>query len=313
MPRSLVLPLLIFLGWFGPAQPTRADDHEFEVQTLQFQSDRAAKLRAEDGWLSVAGLFWPKPGDSRIGSAPDSEIPLRAGTPATVGTLTLASDGPGDKPGAATFQPAPGVDVRLNGQPFQGGSIQSDAAGATADVLAVGDLRFILLRRNNRYALRLKDNASPTRLDFAGLRWYPPAEDWVVVGTFHPYAIPRTIAFETIIGGQDVLPSPGTVTFEVNGQTHTLQAATETSDGKLWFVFRDATAGQTTPANGRQLTADPPRGGIVILDFNQAINLPCAYIDHATCPIAPPQNRLPIAIHAGERLPKPRPSEAKAH
>ena len=291
--------------------PARAADPAYRAEIERFHQSREASLRAEDGWLSVAGLFWPRPGANRIGSAEGSEIRLRAGAPATVGVLTLAADGPEGKPGAATFQPDPGVAVRLNGQPFTGGSIQSDASGAKADVLAVGDFRFILLRRNEKYALRLKDNASPTRLDFAGLRWFPTDENWRVVATFQPYPIPRSMTFDTIIGGQDVLPSPGTVTFEHNGQTHTLQAATESTDGKLWLVFRDATAGKTTPGNARQLTTDAPQGGIVILDFNKAINLPCAYISHATCPVAPSQNRLPLAINAGEQTPRPGPSASK--
>ncbi len=114
------------------------------------------------------------------------------------------------------------------------------------------------------------------------------------------------------MGGRDVMPCPGTVTFERGGQTYHLEAAAE-PDGKLWFVFRDATAGKTTASNARQLTADAPAGDVVILDFNKAINLPCAYIEHATCPIAPPQNRLAIEVAAGEQLPRPAATPATAH
>lgn len=169
--------------------------------------------------------------------------------------------------------------------------------------MALGDIRLILLRRNDRFALRVKDNQAATRTQFAGLRWYPVNDDWRVVAQFTPHPFPKTIAFDTIVGGKDVMPCPGVVTFEQGGQSYRLDAAAE-PDGTLWFVFRDATAGKTTAANARQLTTDAPQGGLVILDFNKAINLPCAYIEHATCPIAPPRNRLPIEVNAGEQLPQ---------
>lgn len=309
-PFSTVLVLAATLGaWSAVSRSVAADDPAYRTEIEQFQQKREASLRAEDGWLSVSGLFWLQPGANRVGSASGSEVALRAGAPDAVGVLTLTADAPG-KPGSATFQPAPGIAIRRNGQPFEGGPIQSDADGARADVLAVGDFRFILLRRNDRYALRLKDNANPARRDFAGTRWFPVSEDWRVVARFRPHALPRTITFDTVIGGHDVSPSPGTVTFEHGGQTHTLEAASESTDGKLWFVFRDLTAGQTTASNARQLSTDAPQGGYVILDFNRAINLPCAYIDHSTCPIAPPQNRLSIAVPAGEQLPASRPVPA---
>ncbi len=70
-------------------------------------------------------------------------------------------------------------------------------------------------------------------------------------------------------------------------------------------MFRDGTSGRTTHGGARQLTADPPRGDEVTLDFNKAVNLPCAYIPYATCPLAPPQNRLGLAIEAGEKTYEP--------
>ena len=295
MPRPAIASLL----FLALAAPAAADDPAHRAEIERFQAAREASLRADDGWLTVAGLYWLKPGATRIGADPAGGVALRAGAPATIGTLTLTGD---DPQATATFEPAPGVAVLRNGQPFAGGPIHSDEGGAKADVLAAGEFRLILLRRNDRFALRVKDNASPTRTQFAGLSWFPVADDWRVAATFTPHSLPKTITFDTIVGGRDVLPCPGTVTFEHAGRAHTLEAAAE-ADGKLWFVFRDTTAGTTTAANGRQLTAGAPEGGIVILDFNKAINLPCAYIEHATCPIPPPQNRLDIPITAGEQLP----------
>ncbi len=310
MPRHPAPTLIVLTASLigGALAPSQAQDAAYRAEIAQFQKDREARLRAEDGWLSVSGLFWLKPGSTRVGSAVESDIKLRAGAPATVGVLTVEAEA-GSKPAGVTFEPSPGLSILRDGKPFTGGTIHSDANGAKADVLAVGEFRFILLRRNDQYALRLKDNANPVRRDFAGLRWFPVNEDLRVVAEFKPYAIPRTITFDTVLGGHDVMPSPGTVTFTYQGQKHTLEAATE-GDGKLWFVFRDATAGKLTAGNARQLTSDAPQGGYVVLDFNKAINLPCAYIEHSTCPIAPPQNRLAVEIPAGEQLPQPKPRTA---
>jgi len=296
MHRLPIAPLLALLAAMAPALAPADDAYRAEAE--KFRRDREAGLKADDGWLTVAGLFWVKPGETRVGGDPSADVLLPAGAPPRVGVLALAADG------KATFRPEPGVPVLRDGRPFEGGEIRSDAGGGKADVLAVGDLRLILLKRGARHAIRLKDNRSEIREDFAGLRWFPVAEDWRVVARFVPHPIPTRISFDTIVGEQDVLDCPGYVTFERDGQTYRLEAAGE-PDGRLWFVFRDATSGRATAANARQLTADAPRGGLVILDFNQAVNLPCAYTPHATCPIAPPGNRLPLAITAGEKTYQP--------
>jgi uncharacterized protein len=272
-----------------------SDAYRSEVE--RFRQAREASLKADDGWLTVSGLAWVRPGETRIGGDPSADVLLPEGAPPSVGVLTLE----GDK---AAFRPERGVAVLRDGEPFAGGEIRSDAGGKKADVLAVGRFRLILLKRGDRFAIRIKDNKSEIREGFAGLRWFPVAEDWKVTARFTPHPVPTTIAFDTIVGGRDVLDSPGYATFERDGKTYRLDAATE-PDGRLWFVFRDATSGRTTPANARQLMAEPPVGDTVILDFNKAVNLPCAYTPHATCPIAPPQNRLSLTITAGEQTYQP--------
>jgi hypothetical protein len=72
----------------------------------------------------------------------------------------------------------------------------------------------------------------------------------------------------------------------------------------LLVLFTDATSGITTYVANRALSVGAPdTSGQVTLDFNRATNLPCAYTDFATCPLPPPENRLPVAIEAGEKIP----------
>jgi uncharacterized protein (DUF1684 family) len=160
-------------------------------------------------------------------------------------------------------------------------------------------VKLILLKRGERYALRIKDNQSSLRATFAGLRWYPPRDEWRIQAVFVPHAVPTKLKMDTIVGETEAMDSPGYVTFDRAGKTYRLDAAGQ-KNGTLWFVFRDRTNGRTTHGGARQLYADPPKEGHVVLDFNKAVNLPCAYIPYATCPLAPSQNRLSLAIEAGE-------------
>jgi uncharacterized protein len=257
----------------------------------RWREKRLESLKADDGWLSVSGLFWLKPGETRMGSDPSNDILLPARTPETLGTLKLAD-------GTAFFYVASGVTVTRNGLPFSGGEIHSDA-DPHPDTLAVGDVKLILIKRGSRLALRLKDNQSPLRASFAGLRWYPPRPEWRIEAKFVASPAPTKLVLDTIVGESEAEDSPGYVTFQREGNVYKLQAIGQ-KDGSLWFVFRDKTSGRTTHGGARQLYADAPKNGVVVLDFNKAMNLPCAYIPYATCPLAPPQNRLSVAVEAGE-------------
>ena len=79
-----------------------------------------------------------------------------------------------------------------------------------------------------------------------------------------------------------------------------LDAVLEPGETRLFFIFRDQTAGKTTYGAGRFLYADPPVDGKVVLDFNRAYSPPCAFTAHATCPMPPDRNKLPVPIEAGE-------------
>ena len=266
------------------------DSYQSEID--QFRERREANLKRDDSWLTVAGLFWLRPGETKVGAASSNDVVLPASAPSMVGVLTLTAEG------KASFQPEPGVKITLKDQPFTGGAIRADADGGP-DVLSVGDLRLILIKRGARYAIRLKDNQSAIRKSFTGLDWFPVSESWRFRAKFIPNAESQPIVFDTIVGSQDTMESPGNVDFDVDGKTYRMVAVKE--GDTLWFVFRDTTSGKTTHGGARQLYAPLPKDGIVDLDFNKATNLPCAYTPYATCPLAPSQNRLPIAITAGEK------------
>jgi uncharacterized protein (DUF1684 family) len=291
MRRAALVLAGLLLGLFGVALRAVAGDESYRRQIEDWRHRREAELKADDGWLTVSGLYWLRPGETRIGSDPGNDLVLPARTPGFVGTLTLTG-------GRASFKAAPDVSVTRNGDRIENGPVRSDA-DENPDTLAVGDVKLILLKRGARFALRTKDNQSPIRAGFTGLRWYPTDEIWRIEARFVAHPAQTKLLLDTIVGETEAADSPGYVTFEYGGKTYRLLAARQ-RNGSLWFVFRDGTSGRTTHGGARQLYADPPREGVVVLDFNKSVNLPCAYIPFTTCPLAPPQNRLKLAVEAGE-------------
>jgi uncharacterized protein (DUF1684 family) len=104
-----------------------------------------------------------------------------------------------------------------------------------------------------------------------------------------------------------VYDAPGRIEFELDGRQLSLTAFPGHGAGRLMVLFSDATSGVTTYAANRSLALEPPAtDGTVVLDFNRAVNLPCAYTDLATCPLPPAENRLPVSVEAGLKIPRER-------
>ncbi len=269
----------------------------YEKTIAEWRAQQEARLKADDGWLTVVGLHWLKEGESRVGSNASFEVPLPKSAPDRAGTLTLRA-------GRVRFKPAPGVPVSLNGKPAVEAELKSDAE-AKYDVLAVGKVKFFVIKREEKFGVRVKDNDSAARKEFSRLRWYPVDPSWRIQAKFVPWDKPHPVTFDTTVGVKERDESPGYVSFQRNGKRFTMEPVV---DGKqLWFVMRDGTSGKTTYAASRFLYADPPKdgvqkSGIVEIDFNRAENPPCVFTDFATCPLPPPQNRLPLAVTAGEQM-----------
>jgi uncharacterized protein (DUF1684 family) len=93
----------------------------------------------------------------------------------------------------------------------------------------------------------------------------------------------------------------------LDGKTLRLEPVLEEPTAKeLFFILRDTTSTKTTYGAGRFLYTEFPDHGLtqpgrLWLDFNRLYNPPCAFTAYATCPLPPPQNRLNVAIPAGEQ------------
>ena len=307
LPVALMLPL----GTSAPAQspaPAAAgqDDPAWQQSLAAWRAQREKELAAPDGWLTLVGLEWLKPGINSFGAAPDNKVQIRASAPGHIGMFTLS----GKTPATTIVQllsPAGGFppDLKLDGQPAREGPLTID--NVKPSVISWHGLTLVVLARGDRFALRVKDADSPTRAGFHGLNWYAPDPRYRVTAQWTPFTPMRTEHIPTVIGTTLDMPAPGVAEFTLEGTTYHLAPVLEDSAGKeLFFILRDATSKTTTYPAARFLhTGLPDHGldqpGSLILDFNRLENPPCAYTPYATCPLPPEINRLPVALEAGEQ------------
>lgn len=271
---------------------TVAAQTPYQTEIQKWREKRETELKSDTGWLTVVGLFWLKEGSNRIGTDPTNEIVLPAGTgPEKVGVIDFHQ-------GKPVLQVEKGVNLSVNNRQVTKFKFQIDKKGKP-DTAQLGDVSFFIIKRGDKYGVRVKNISSRERLEFAGLKYFPAQESLRINAKYVAYEKPKEIEIVNIIGDVSKQESPGYVVFLLNGQEYRLEPITE--DKQLFFIFRDLTSGKTTYPAGRFLYADLPKGDMVVLDFNQAINPPCAFTSFATCPLPPPQNHLKVAIEAGEQ------------
>ncbi|MGN2243665.1 DUF1684 domain-containing protein [Frateuria sp. GZRR33] len=278
-----------------------ADTDPYTRQIEQWRADRVAKLTAPDGWLSLIGLEWLHEGANRIGSAADNDIVLSAG-PAHLATVTLGQDGTArialDKDAGATVDGKPVAEATLVDDMHAG------AAGPT--LVRFGSASFYVIDRDGRKALRVKDPEAPTRAHFVGIDYFPIDPSWRIEANWVPFAPGHKLEIGSVIGTIEAVDVPGKAVFQRDGHTFELMPYQEEPGGELFFVIADRTSGKQTYGAARFFYAALPQGGLshpgkVELDFNKAYNPPCAFTPFATCPLAPPENRLDVAVTAGEK------------
>jgi hypothetical protein len=265
------------LVWLGLAAALAAAP-AFDEEIAQWRHARAAALQAEGGWLTVAGLFWLHDGANTFGTLPASEIVLPDG-PAQAGVFELR-DGK--------------VSVTIDGESARR-ELKPDS-----DVVKIGRLSLLPIRRGDRLGIRLKDPESAARKAFHGLEYFAPSEAWRISARWVPE--PREIPILNVLGQTEPSHSPGYAAFRVGDKDLRLYPILDDPDAQeLFYIFRDQTSGHETYPAGRFLYSPLPKGGQVVLDFNKAVNPPCAFTAYATCPLPPVENRLPLRIEAGEK------------
>jgi len=275
-------------------------DPTYRAEVERWRRERVADLGRDNGWLTLVGLFWLKPGENRFGSAPDAPLRLEGkGVPPIAGSLFLAANGD------VRLIPAPTAGVTLNGQPATEAVLRADRDGEP-DIVSIGTLRMHVIVRGEARGVRVRDPQSQARLAFNGIDCFPIDPAYRVEATLERIPQPREVLVASAHGPEQRMLVPGTVRFALKGRTLSLVPfVTSPDDDTLFFVFRDATSGQESYGAGRFLDAKAPAKGSTtfVLDFNYSTNPPCAFTPYATCPLPPKENVLPVRIEAGEETP----------
>lgn len=272
-----------------------AVDVDFLADDAAWRAQRKDALLQPDGWTSLVGLHWLELKAHYLGSSAGSGIRLAVGPP-KMGLLQ-------QRDGRLFFTPERGVALTLNGEPLQGRVELKTDRDETPSTIGFDEGKGALgvIKRGERYGLRIRHADAQTRLQFTRLEYWPADPDWKIAGKFVPHPPGKTLPIVDIIGTLSDAPNPGAVEFVRDGKTHRIEAIGE-AGGELFLVFADRTSGHGSYAAGRFMdTPGPDTQGRVTLDFNRAYNPPCAFTSFATCPLPPPENRLDLAIGAGEK------------
>ena len=277
----------------APRVAAQQTDEAYDEQIRKWRDDYDTRLKQDDGWLTVAGLFWLKKGDNGFGTGLSNEILLPEGSAPEFAGAFIFHDG------KTRLLAKAGAALLLNGRPVQTEMpLTPDLPGGKPDRVTLGRLSMIVIKRGDRYGIRLWDKAASARRDFKGSRWFPIKASYRITAPFTSYAQPKMIPILNVLGDSEDNSSPGYVTFEIDGMRFHLEPLVE--DSQLFFLFKDLTSGKQTYPSGRFLYTGLPKDGKVVLDFNKAYNPPCAFTSYATCPLPPRQNFLAAAIEAGE-------------
>ncbi len=281
-PRPAPLPIQQFVG-----------EHE------EWRADRRDRLAGSSGPVTWIGLWKLQPGAVAVGA--DSTLPVvlpASDSPRLAGTLHRSGQ-------EVRFEPAPGASVLLEdstpvAEPLTLVSDRSDSA----TVLALGSLRLRLHgeRGTDRLWLRAWDEEHPARETFELPDEFPPDTNWRVTARFRRYAEPRDFRVVDVTGGPQEFSSPGELIFRVTGREYRLVAFANPTSKSFFVMFSDSTSATTTYQAGRYLRVPfADADGWTVIDFNRAYNAPCVFTPYSTCALPPPENRLALAIAAGEK------------
>ncbi len=284
----MVLLALSFMVGCGSGA---VDPEAYAAEIETWQQEREDRLKSEEGWLTLVGLFWLQPGENGVGSGAKNVVVLTDG-PDRVATMIFEDD-------HVRLEPVKGGGLMIGDEPASARILGTDN-DETTDKMTLGSLLFYIVQRGDRFGVRVKDSQSPVRTAFHGLDRYEIDPAWRVEGKWTPYDPPKEIPIASVIGTVEKMPAPGSVTFEMDGESYSLDPID--AGDEYWYLFRDKTSGEETYGAGRYLYGPKAdENGRVTIDFNRSYNPPCAFTAFATCSLPPLQNRLDLRVEAGEK------------
>ena len=287
-----ILVLVFIIGGCSSSDPIITDETAYVESIEEWQLQRMERLKSKNGWLNLAGLFWLEEGENSFGSDPSNLVVFPAKADAFCGTLTLNE-------GKVFLHVRDGIKIGIGDSLVTKADLIHDQAKNTTH-LQQGDLAWYIIKRDERYGIRMRDYKHPRINQLDHIPSYPIQTSYVVEATLKPFDEPRTMVVATPVEGfTESYKCPGELHFKIKNEALVLYPFIS---GKGYFlVIADETTGMDTYGAGRFMYSMPDSTGRIILDFNKAYNPPCAFSPYATRPMPPRENFLPIAIEAGEK------------
>lgn len=261
----------------------------------KWRAKRLASITAPQGWLSVVGLHWLKDGENTFGSSPENDFVFDEKAAGQIGSLTLER-------GRLNFKGAEESSISIGeNNYFLQGLVESDAKGP-ATIMNHRSFFCHVIKRGNKYGLRVKDTLSENRMNFEGIPNYPINTNMIIDGKVIHTELGDSIDIQNVLGQIKTYQLKAIIQFEHQGEIQKLHAI-DGGEKYYYIIFSDATTGIDTYGGGRFLYVDKPKTGKdkVIIDFNKAENPPCVFTDFATCPLPPDRNKLSFLVEAGEK------------
>ncbi len=258
----------------------RADNSYFQ-EIVAFRNARIECLKSENGWLNLAGLFWLNEGRNTLGGDEKNDFVF-----------------PSDH-----SDPFLGELLLKNGKVFY--QTQKDTVlvyqdGVKPRTIAHRSLRWFIIKRGDKYAVRLRDLEGEYLMAFRGIDCFQTDSTYRIVADFVPTR-GKMMTIIDVTGRSYQLESPGLLRFSIGKKKFELETSQE--GNSLFVVFGDLTNKKQTYGAGRFIdTALPDAHGKVVIDFNKAYNPPCAFTPFATCPLPTAANKLAVEIRAGEQF-----------
>lgn len=261
-----------------------------------WRAEYARKLSADYGWWAITALAWLERGSNLLGSESGARVRLPERAPGRLADLAFDGEAVIVTPLAAGLQ----VDGAPVAEPLR---VAANQTLMVADAAAA--VRVNLIRRGELCGARVYDPlAAAARDPEAEIGWFEADPCWRVSAEFLPPEPGELVDVVNVLGHVTPTPVAGRARFYLDGTPHTLLATADGRPGSLFFNFKDETNRSVTYGGGRFLNVPGPVDGRLVLDFNYAHHPPCAHTPHATCPTPSAENRLIVAVLAGERYPR---------
>ena len=291
--RKIALLIVCLMPVFSFSQSSEFADTDYKNEIENWHQNRVKSLKSETGWLNIVGLYWLTEGENTFGCSKENTIIFPKGkADEQLGSFIL-------KDGKVNLLAAEKGSIQSDNKPFISGLI-FDEKQEIAIILSHKSLKWFIIKRGNKYGVRLRDLESEALKNFTNIDRFAVSEKWRIAAIYEAPSVGKTIPINDVIGLTTETPFGGTLHFEIDGKKFQLDATLEGNE--LFVIFADETSGNETYGGGRFLYAKKPsNGNTVILDFNKAYNPPCSFTNFATCPLPPSQNKLSCPILAGEK------------